>query len=167
LPESNSIVRVDDAAIGQLVGGFSDYDQLIEALRARISEVGLSYRVLEEIAGMAEGQVAKYLSDARVKNLSVSSLLQISEAIGVRGVFISDERLLRKYRPLYEMRDAAKAHAHRRARLGATTLKRVRPVILSELGKKANAARNAKLSPETRRALARAAAMARWRGRRS
>jgi hypothetical protein len=159
-------VEIDGAAIGQLVGGFSDYDSLVEQLRERIGAVGISYRILEEIGGFCEGAVAKYLADARVKNLSIGSLLQIAEAIGVRGILVTDERLLRKMRPLYEARDTKKVHARRRAKLGAVTLKRVRGPVLSELGKQGAAARNRKLGPETRRALAQAAARARWAQRR-
>jgi hypothetical protein len=158
-------VQVDGATVGQLVGGFSDYDALVEQLRARISAVGLSYRVLEEIAGLPEGGAGKYLADARVRHLSVDSLLQIAEVVGIRGIFVTDERLLRKYRPLYEKRDATKAHAHRRAPLGAVTLKRVLPAAAAEMGRRGALARNSKLTPETRRALAQAAARARWKSR--
>jgi hypothetical protein len=160
-------VEIGGNVVGQLVGGFTDYDSLVEQLRARIGAVGLSYRVLEEIAGLPEGGAGKYLADARARHLSVDSLLKISEAVGIRGMFVTDEKLLRKMQPLFEMRDGRKVHARRRAKLGAVTLRRVRPAVLSELGKRGAAARNAKLGPEARRALAQAAARARWQGRRS
>jgi hypothetical protein len=156
------MVEVDGAVVGQLVGSFSNYDGLVEQLRARISAVGLSYRVLEEIAGLPEGGAGKYLADARARHFSVESLLQISEAVGIRALFVEDEKLLRKMQPLYEMRDAGKVHARRRAKLGATTMKRVRPVVLSELGRAGAATRNAALGPEVRSRLARLAARARW-----
>jgi transcriptional regulator with XRE-family HTH domain len=160
LPESTiSMMQIDGAAV---IGSFVDYDSLIAQLRARISAVGLSYAALEEITGMAEGAAGKYLADARVKHLSVDSLLKISEAVGIRMLVVTDERLLRKYRPLYEQRETRKIHARGRAKLGAVTMKRVRPIVLSELGRRGAAARNAKLGPEVRRELARAAARARW-----
>jgi hypothetical protein len=101
-----------------------------------------------------------------VKNLSVTSLLQISEAVGIRGIFVTDEKLLRKYRPLYENRNERKIHARQRAKLGAATMRRVTPVVLSEIGKRGAAARNAKLTPEVRAELARAAAQCRWNRKR-
>jgi transcriptional regulator with XRE-family HTH domain len=161
-------VHIDGAAIGQLVGGFSDYDQLISALRDRIGALGLSYRVLEEIAGLCEGAAGKYLSDVRVKNLSVGSLIQIAEALGVRGVLISDERLLQKYRPMYERRDEGKAHraASAAKRLGPVTLRRVMSPVAAEMGRRGGEKRRA-LPPEVRRELARAAARARWKSKRS
>jgi hypothetical protein len=164
-PNPGTMVQVGGKAVGELVGGFTDYDGLVEALRARIDGIGLSHRVLAEIAGLPEGGVGKYLSDARARHFSVVSLLQISETLGIRGLLYIDPELTARMRPRWEKRDALKAHARRRAPLGATTLKRVRPVVLSELGKRGAAARNSKLSPETRSALARAAARARWRRR--
>jgi transcriptional regulator with XRE-family HTH domain len=163
LPDSNiSTVQVD----GAVVGSFTDYDSLIEQLRARISAVGLSYATLEDLVGMCDGTLGKYLSDVRVRRLSIESFLKISEAVGVRGVLVTDDTLLRKYRPLYENRDSAKAHPRRRARLGDVTLKRVLPAAAAELGRRGAAARNAALPAEVRRELARAAARARWKGRR-
>jgi hypothetical protein len=163
--DSDKQVVIGGQVIGQLAGGFTDYDGLIETLRARIVAAGLSYRVLEEIAGLPEGGATKYLSDTRARHFSVDSLLQISEALGIRGMFVTDDALLRQMQPLYEKRDERKAHAHRRAPLGATTLRRVRPAVLSELGRKGAAARNAKLSPALRSELARLAARARWQNR--
>jgi hypothetical protein len=163
LMESNTgLVRVDGAAV---IASFTDYDSLVAALRARIGEVGLSYAALEQIVGMCEGQVAKYLSDARVKQLSVGSLLLISEAVGVRGILVADERLMKKYRRLYTSRDGAKVHARRRAPLGAVTLRRVMSPVAAEMGRRGAIARNSKLTPEVRRELARAAARARWQRR--
>jgi hypothetical protein len=161
---SASTVQIDCATVGEVVG-FSDYDGLVEALRERTVVVGLSYRVLEEIAGMPEGGVAKYLSDARVRHFSVDSLLQISGALGIRALFVTDEALLRRMRPMWEKRDELRAHARRRAPSGPRTLRRVRPAVLSELGKAGATARNAKLRPEVRSALAQMAARARWRKR--
>lgn len=152
---------------GAIVGSFADYDALIAALRERIGAVGLSYAALEELAGLAEGAAGKYLADARARHLSIDSLIQIASVVGVRGVLVTDEKLLRKYRQFYQTRDGSRVHARTRAKLGAQTLKRVRPVILSELGRAGAAARNRKLSPEVRRELSRAAALARWRGRQS
>jgi hypothetical protein len=93
-------------------------------------------------------------------------LLSITGALGIRGMLYVDPALVAKMSPRYEMRDGTKAHAHRRAKLGAVTLRRVRPAVLSELGRAGAAARNRKLGPEARRELARLAARARWQGRR-
>jgi hypothetical protein len=145
-----------------VVGAFTDYDGLIEALRERAASIGLSFAMIDCLSEFSEGGTGKYLSDTRVRHLSVASLLKITETLGISSLLYVDPELTARMRPMWEKRDELKAHARRRAPIGATTLKRVRPAVLSELGKKGAAARNAKLSPETRRALARAAALARW-----
>jgi hypothetical protein len=67
--------------------------------------------------------------------------------------------------PLYEKRDATKAHARRRASLGQVQLRRFLKPVAAEMGRRGALSRNKKLGPETRRALAQAAARARWRNR--
>jgi hypothetical protein len=163
MPFDSGTVQTD----GAIVGSFSDYDSLVEALRERISAVGLSHRILEEISGMSEGALAKYLADLRCKHLSISSLLQIAEAVGVRGILVTDDAMLRRVRPMWEMRQAKKAHSGGLSakRLGPVTIARVLPDIAREMGRRGGLRRR-ELPAETRRALAQAAARARWRSRR-
>jgi hypothetical protein len=148
--------------VDSVVGAFTDYDGLIEALRERAASIGLSYAMIDCLSEFSEGGTGKYLSDARVRHLSVASLLKITETLGVRSLLYIDPELTARMRPMWEKRHELKAHARRRAPLGATTLRRVTPAVLSELGKRGAAARNAKLTPERRHALAQAAAKARW-----
>jgi hypothetical protein len=166
LPETNTMVAVGGEAVGKLAGTFSDYDGLVEALRRRAADVGLTFAVIDELSNLGESATAKYLSDLRVKNLALRSFFAISGALGVRAIFIEDDRLLAQIRPHWGSRCAERVHARPRVRLGATTLKRVRPAVLAELGRKGAAARNAALWPEVRRKLAQAAAKARWGRRR-
>jgi hypothetical protein len=65
---------------------------------------------------------------------------EISTALGIKGLFVTDEALLRQMQPFYEKRDERKAHARRRAPLGEVTLRRVRPAVPSELGRRGAAA---------------------------
>ncbi len=159
LPDPSS-VQINGAAVSR---GFSDYDQLIELLRDRIAELGLSFRIVEELAQMGVVSVAKYLSDLRIKRLTVESLMRLASVIGVRPVLVVDEKLLRKMRPFYENRDRVKAHPHRRAPIGDVTMRRMKPVVLAELGRLGARARNEALAPEVRSQLSRQAALARWR----
>jgi hypothetical protein len=100
-----------------------------------------------------------------MKQLTVTSLVTIAHVLALKGQFVEDAQLRREMAPRWKSRDAIKAHAHRRAPIGPVTLRRVRPAVLSELGREGARARNAKLGPETRRALAQAAARARWQNR--
>jgi hypothetical protein len=153
-----SAVQVDG-----VVATFADYDGLIEALRERAASMGLSYATVDCLCEFAEGGTGKYLSDARARQLTVAPLLKIAEVLAIKGLFVEDAELLRRMKPFYEKRDELKAHARRRAPLGAVTLRRVLPAAAAEMGKRGAIARNSRLAPEVRSALARAAARARWR----
>jgi transcriptional regulator with XRE-family HTH domain len=153
---------LDQLPAGIVVGSFRDYDGLVDGLRARAASVGLSYELIEDLAEMSSGALSKYLSDLRVKQLTVASLIRITAVMGVRCVFVIDDELLREMRPYWELRDAGKAHARRRASLGRATIERLLPVAFSEFAKLGAAARNAKLTAHGRKRLARRAAKARW-----
>jgi hypothetical protein len=152
--------------VANTVAAFSDYDGLIEVLRERAANIGLSYGTIDGLCEFAEGQAGKYLADARARQLTIAPLLKIAEVLAIKGLFVEDAELKRRMQPMWEMRDAAKAHARRRAPIGDVTLRRFLPTIAAEMGRRGAANRNAALTPETRRALARAAARARWQSRR-
>jgi transcriptional regulator with XRE-family HTH domain len=165
-PDDN-LVEVGGVVLGPLVGGpkgFADYDGLVEALRDRAAAVGLSFSALEDLAGLGESAAAKYLSDLRVKNLGLKSFFAITETLGVRAIFVEDEQLLAQVRQHWAQRDERKAHraSHLAKRLGPTTIARVLPEIARVMGGRGGAKRR-ELPAETRRALATAAARARWR----
>ena len=147
---------------GAIVGSFHDYDGLVEGLRARAASVNLSYELIEDLADLANGALSKYLSDLRKKQLTIASLLRVTQVLGVKVIFVTDDKLLRAMQPYWEPRDAKKAHARRRASLGRATIERLLPVAFSEFAKLGAAARNAKLTAHRRKRLARRAAKARW-----
>jgi hypothetical protein len=161
-------VQLDGAAIGRLVGDFHNYDGLVAALRDRAASVGLSFSQIDELSLLGESACAKYLSDLRVKNLALKSFFAISETLGIRAIFVEDEKLLAQVKPHWQHRDDGKAHRAGRAakRLGPVTLRRVLPPVAAEMGRRGGVKRR-ELPAETRRALAQAAARARWQGRRS
>jgi hypothetical protein len=146
----------------EIAGTFDTYDLLIERLRERAAAIDLSYRVIEEIAGIGEGNLGKYLGSLRSKHLSAESLVRIASALGVKGVLYVDPALVAQMTPLYEKRDSTKARAQRRACFGQPSLRRLVSPVAAEMGKRGARSRNARLSPEARRKLARAAALARW-----
>jgi hypothetical protein len=127
--------------------------------------VGASFGVVDELSELGEGACAKYLSAGRARQFTLPSLLRVCSVLGLKALLVVDPKLTRKWQPFWGNRDGTKAHARGWAKLGAQTMKRVRPAVLSELGKKGAAARNAALDPAMRRKLAQAAARARWQNR--
>jgi hypothetical protein len=95
----------------------------------------------------------------------LKTLLRIGQVIGMRGLLFIDQDLVRRMKPLWTKRDGKRVHARRPA-LGDITLRRVMSPVAAAMGRRGAAARNAKLGPEVRRELAKAAARARWQGKR-
>jgi hypothetical protein len=155
-------VHLDGVALGKLVGQFDDYDALVERVRERAANIGLSYQMIDEISGLAEGHCGKVLADLRARQMGLNTFLAITQSLGIRAVFFADEKLTAQMASLYEKRDQTKAHARRRASLGPVTLKRVLPAVAAEMGKRGAIARMNRTTPETRSQFARAAARARW-----
>src|SRR5262249_28771857 len=127
-------VQIDGVAIGKAVGEFTDYDAMVEAIRQHAATIGLSYQVIDELSGLAEGHTGKLLADLRVKNFGLPTFLSITETLGIRAVFYVDPNLVRRMRPMWEKRDQRKAHPKRLAPVGRVTLKRIIPIAAAELG---------------------------------
>jgi hypothetical protein len=75
-----------DQQSGEVVGEFSDYDQLVEALRNRAAAVGLNYLLIDELAGLSSGYTGHILGPMRKRHLSVASLIAIAKALGVKSI---------------------------------------------------------------------------------
>jgi hypothetical protein len=144
-----------------IVGEFSDCDALIEQLRQRAEALGLSFRVIDELAGLPENYTGKLLCVTRMKAMTVSSMLALTGALGIKAVLVVDEEMTRRMRPRWEPKDATKARPRASKRLGKTSLARLVPRIAAEMGRRGGARRR-ELAPEVRSAFARAASRARW-----
>jgi hypothetical protein len=145
-----------------VLGTFADCDALIERLRERATELGLTYRVIDELAGFGEAYTGKLLGAVRAKAMTISSMLALAGALGVKAVLVADAEMTARMRPRWESRDGAKVHSRRQPRLGTTTLKRILPAAASEMGRRGGKARMAALTPEERRLMGRRGAAVRW-----
>jgi transcriptional regulator with XRE-family HTH domain len=134
-----------------------DGDELVAALRARAESTGISFDALSDLAGLGEGNISKYLSPTRTRNLTAASMLRIATALGLEARLVVDPSFV----PNWIKRDAKRIHARRPA-LGAATLKRVLKPAAAELGRRGHLARMRATSGEQRRNIARVAAAARW-----
>jgi hypothetical protein len=155
-------IAIDGNVVGELFATLENSDDVVAALRARMAYVGVSYGVVEELADMPEGAIGKYLAPLQVKRLSITSLLRISRALGVRAVLYVDAALSRKMQRQWIRRDLGKVHARRLPTLGQAQLKRILKPAAAELGRRGGRARQAMLSAEQRREIGRLGAQRRW-----
>jgi hypothetical protein len=61
---------LDQVPAAAIVGSFTDCDQLIEHLRQRAAELGLSNATLDELCGFGEAYAGKILAPTRMKQLT-------------------------------------------------------------------------------------------------
>jgi hypothetical protein len=158
-------VVIDGDVVGELLAAFEDSEDLVEALRERTAYIGLSYGLLDAIAGLPEGGTGKYLSPLRVRQLTMNSMLKLTNALGLKPLLVVDAELVRKVQPKWEKRDERKINARRPPSLGQTQLKRLLKPIAAELGRRGHLARMKGTTPEQRRAIGQRGAMARWRNK--
>jgi hypothetical protein len=159
---SSKSVEIDGVNVGELAATFETDDEVVAALRQRMSYIGMSYGLLETLAGLPEGGCGKYLSDLRVRNLTVSSLLKITSVLGLRAMLVVDEELTRQMQPMWERRDATRVHSRRLPRLSDKTIRRVTSAVAASMGARGGKARMRTMTPEARRQLGRDGARARW-----
>jgi hypothetical protein len=140
-------------------------DDLIEALRSRKEQLGLSNAYVEHQLQMSDGHCDKLLGPSQAKGMSIPVLLDMIELFGARLVIQVDAETEARMQERWERRDARKVHPPRRLsahlmRIATTQLYR----RLSQLG---NEARKIKLPREARSSIARAAAISRWQRHRA
>jgi hypothetical protein len=84
-------------------------DELIEALRSRKDELGLSNAFVEAQLQMADGHCDKLLGPTRRKGMSVAVLLDIIELFGAQLVIQVDAETEARMRERWERRDGEKS----------------------------------------------------------
>ena len=115
------------------------YAGVVDLLRRRKAELGLTCEVLDEITGLPSGYTGKVLGPKYVKRLGPLSLGLMMQAMSLKMRIMSDDERVDQ-------------------EVGQVFVKQ----FLSERGRRGARIRNAQ-SPEKRRASARKAARARWR----
>jgi hypothetical protein len=94
--DTGKSVMIGGNVCGELLATFANDDDLVEQLRKRMSYIGLSFGVVEELAGMSEGALGKYLSPLRVKRLTIASMMRLCEPLGLCALLVVDPKLVAK-----------------------------------------------------------------------
>src|SRR5262249_31071670 len=152
-----------------------DYDTFAAGFRRVKEHFGLSDNELDSLAGLADGHSGKLLGPSRERGFGASTLDAFLAALPVDLVFVISPSKLARFRA-GEPKKRRSSHVRDNSRVSRDAVHRV----MSELGRKRMAAlrasgllltfagigglsRAAKLSPEKRKAIAKAASKTRWR----
>lgn len=144
---------------------FTDYDGMIEAMRARKDELQLTDKAIDELALLPDGYTAKLFGAARIKNVGPQSMGALLDVLCFEAHLVPNleglERLARR-RAKIENDGKRLRPPPVLARLSSRAINRLMPDVASAMGKlgasKGGHARAAKLSPSRRRMIARKAA---------
>lgn len=134
------------------LGTFTDYHGLLDLLRQRKAELGLSDAALENLCLMAKGQISKYLGPAQEKAPNAFLLMTVVDALGLSGTLYADPTKVAALSGAWGRegrRDDARVRPN--GRVSKAMVKRVRPMVLSQAAQKAARARWDKTTPEQRK----------------
>jgi hypothetical protein len=140
-------------------------DDLVEAFRARKVQLGLSNETVEEQLLMAAGTADKYLGPSRSKQLTARVIQDLMTLLGVELVMRVNPELEARMHDRCERRDERQVRPQ--SRLSGRLMEIANKQLYTRLSKLGNEARKAKLPPEARSNIARAAAVARWQRHRA
>ena len=144
----------DDAP--RVIGEFSDYDEMISALRAHAAELNLSGETIDAVSGLPSRYSAKLLGPAQICRLGATSLGCFLGALAVRGMLVEDKAALER------LRRQATPRQVQYVRGGATHVV-LTFRFMQKIGRFGAQARVDNSTAAQRREWARRAANARWR----
>jgi hypothetical protein len=81
------------------------YEDLIEALRLRVDNLGISRETIDEISGITPGLASKILSLRHVRRVGLISMAPLLETLGLKLVALPNDEALARVRSRYTPRD--------------------------------------------------------------
>jgi hypothetical protein len=170
LPDAATTTTTTAAPVaGRIIGIAKSYAELIDALKQRTAELGVTMETVDHVAGLPLRYCSKLLAPVPVRSIGATSLGPLLGALGLRIAVIVDEEQFERIRnrltprkapPLRKSSDAFSPMNSALRR----THPNCRPQLVgnSEWSKVMNARRQILMSVKARRDSARHAARARW-----
>jgi hypothetical protein len=119
-------------------GTFTSAHELLDRLRARQAELGLSNEALEEICEFAPRELDKYLGPARTKFPGLLKVCLMMDALGLSGTLYVDarkvERAAKEWREQGRRRQAAIRSDN--PRVSQAMVRRAAPAVAAQMGRK-------------------------------
>jgi hypothetical protein len=156
---------MDDCTQGDINRTADHYRRFVEICRARIEELGLTFESVDALCGFPQRYAATLL--CQNKTMSVFSLFTMARALALMPVFQHDEAQLVQLRQRVDWITSKRKGSKWRPKLSTSRHRVVEiklyPDLLRKRAMLGVAARMVKLSDKRRSAIARKAALARWR----
>ena len=81
---------MDLPVAGRAVGVFSDYSEMLAAIRNRVHELGIAGTTFDQFAGLPDGYLSKHVGERPVRRIGMVSMGPLFRALGVYCVVVVD-----------------------------------------------------------------------------
>jgi hypothetical protein len=142
----------------RVLAEFVEYSDFMQAVRNRVAELGIHGTRFDSLAGWPEGYLSKLTCARPVRRVNLQSMGVLLSTIGVRLHMVEDPAGTARLRRL-PPRNPSYVRA-----MPADAGMVLTPRMLKRIRRLGGQARMAQLTAKERSALARKAALARWRG---
>lgn len=95
----------------RVIGTCSEYRDLIELIRARVRELGITHETMDLVCGLPGGYSSKLLSDPPIRRLGVCSLTLVLGGLGLKLIVAEDAEQIQRVRPRLTLRRSNSVHA--------------------------------------------------------
>lgn len=140
-------------------------DDLVEAMRARKDELGLSNQFCDEVGGLSSGHTDKVIGPSRTKPMSRMMMDLMLEMLAMELHAYPNLEAAQRMESRWQGRETRNVRPDG-VKVSKKLLARAKPLVLKDLSALGVAARKDMLTGEHRSRIARKAARARWRKRR-
>ena len=137
----------------------SHYGELINAIKGRVDEFGITYAVVDDLAGLQDNYFAKLVTTPPMKRMSIFTLFLVLQALGLKMTLNEDAEALERIKARLIKRKHRKAFRMR----AAPRMLQFGPDQLKQMRSRGGSNRAARMTPAERAASARHAATVRWR----
>jgi hypothetical protein len=144
-----------------VIGEARTHDELVELLRARKDQLGLSNGWMDSAMGLTDGHCDKVIGVSGERGLSRLTIDGALAVLALKIQVVEDKAQAARMRPIWEKRDQRQVRPP--SRISKALVAKVRPHILREAASRASKARWGRVSAELRSTLMRRVSLARWR----
>lgn len=146
--------------------------EIRQAVRTRITELGITYETVDEVAGFPARYTGKLLAEPPLRNLSLDSMFALLGAIALTPQLTHDEKRLEKLQKRMEWARRRREGPQYQPKVRSEATYRpivitLNPDFLRQMGALGGAKRWAKVSKEKRSAMMRKLVKRRWDQRKS
>ena len=151
----------------QVVAVVRKHSDLIEVFRLMKERLQLTNEFCDDVGGLTKGHTDKILGPTEAKNIGPVTFDLFCEMFAIEFHVRIDLDAAKRMEAVWEGRERPLYPNARVKRISKKLIERAKPHVLKDFSSLGNAARNAMLPSEHRSKIARKAARARWRKRRS